>query len=229
MINTVHGILQARILKWVAIPFSSGPCFVRTLHHDPSVLGGPAQYSFIELDKAVIHVISLVFCDCGFHSGSHIWMWELDHKQGWVSKNWCFWTVVLEKTLESPLDCKHSKAVSPKGNQLWIFTGRTNAESPILWPPDQNTNSLEKDSDAGRDWRQEKKGTTGDEMVGWHHRIDGREFEWIPGVGEKQGSLVCCGPWGHNKSDVTEWLNNKNSGSRSSEWWLVCQLGTSWF
>ena len=111
-------------------------------------------------------------------------------------KNWCFWTVVLEKTLESPLDCKEIQPVHPKGNQSWIFIGRTNAEAPILWPPDVKNWLIGKDPDAGKDWRQEEKGMTEDEMVGWHHRLDGHEFEQTPGVGDGQGSLACCSPWG---------------------------------
>ena len=108
-------------------------------------------------------------------SSSHEWMWELDHKERWVPKNWCFWIVVLEKTLESPLDCKEIQPVHPKGNQSWIFIGRTDAEAetPILWSPDANSWLIWKDPDAGKDWRQEEKGTTEDEMVGWHHRLDG--------------------------------------------------------
>ena len=110
---------------------------------------------------------------------SHVWMWELDYKESWVPKNWCFWTVVLEKSLESPLDCKEIKPVSPKGNQSWIFIGRTDAEAetPVLWPPDAKSWLIWKDPDAGKDWRQEEKGTTEDEIVGWHHRLDGHEFE----------------------------------------------------
>ena len=136
-------------------------------------------------------------------------MWVLDHKESWVLKNWCFWTVVLEKTLESPLDCKEIKPVNPKGNQSWIITGRTDAETeaPILWPPDAKKCLIIKDPDAGKDWSQEKKGTTGDEMVGWHHQLNGHEFEQAPGVGDGQGSLARCSPWGHKKPDVTERLN----------------------
>ena len=113
----------------------------------------------------------------GFPS-SHIWMWELDHKEGWTLKNWCFRTVVLEKTLESPLDCKEIQPVNPKGNQLW-FLGRTDAEAeaPILWPPDVKNWLLGEDSDAGKDWRQEEKGLTEDEVVGQHHWLNGHEFE----------------------------------------------------
>ena len=109
-------------------------------------------------------------------------MWELDHKESWVPKNWCFWTVVLDKTLESPLDCKEIKPVNPKGNQSWMFIGRTDveAEAPILWPPDAKNWLLGKDPDAGKYWRQGKKGTTEDEMAGWHHWIDGHEFEPAP-------------------------------------------------
>ena len=105
---------------------------------------------------------------------SHVWMWELDNKEGWALKNWCFWTVVLEKTLESPLGCKEIQPVNPKGNQSWIFIGRTDAEAeaPILWPPDVKNWFIGKDPVAGKDWRQEEKGTTEDEMVGWHHRLD---------------------------------------------------------
>ena len=140
-------------------------------------------------------------------SSSHVWMWELDHKQGWALKNWCFWTVVLEKTLESPSDCREIQAVNPKGYQSWIFIGRTDTEAPILWPPDVKNWLLRKDPDAGKDWRQEEKGTTENEMIGWHHRLDAREFEQAPGDGDGQGSLACCSPWGRKESDTTEWLN----------------------
>ena len=122
--------------------------------------------------------------------------------------NWCFWTVVLEKTLESSLDCKEIKPVNPKGNQSWIFIGRTDgeAEIPILWPHDVKNWLTGKDLDARKDWRQEEKGMTEDEMVVWHHWLDGHEFEQAVGVGDGQGSLACC-PWGVKKSDMTEWLN----------------------
>ena len=135
---------------------------------------------------------------------------ELDHKEAYKPKSWCFWTVVLEKTLESPLDCKEIKPVNPKRNHPWIFIGRTDAEveAPILWPPDANSQLLRKDSDAGEDWRQEEKGMTVDEMVGWHHWLNGHEFEQAPGDGKEQGSLVCCSPWGRKESDMTEQLNN---------------------
>ena len=129
-------------------------------------------------------------------SSSHVWMWDLDHKESWAPKNWCFWNVVLEKTLESPLDCKEIKPVNPKGNQPWMFIGRTEAEAPILWPLGAKNWLIGKDPDAGKDWGQEKKGMTEDEMVGWHHRLDGHEFEQVPGVGDGQGGLACCSPWG---------------------------------
>ena len=112
-------------------------------------------------------------------SSSHLWMYELDYKESWALKNWCFWSVVLEKTLESPLDCKEIQPVHPKGDQSWVFTGRTDveAEAPILWPPDAKSWLIGKAPDAGQDWRQEEKGTTEDEMVGWHHRLGRHEFE----------------------------------------------------
>ena len=112
-------------------------------------------------------------------SSSHVWIWELNYKEIWAPKNWCFWTVVLEKTLESLLDCKEIQPVHPKGNQSWIFIGRTNAEAetPILCPPDAKNWLIWKDPDAGKDWRWEEKGTTEDEMFGWHHQLDGHEFK----------------------------------------------------
>ena len=112
-------------------------------------------------------------------SSSHVWMWEVNHKESWALKNWCFWTVVLEKTLESPLDCKEIKPVHPKGNHSWIFIGRTDAETPILWPPDAKNWLIGKDPNTGEDWRQEEKGTTEDEMVEWHHRLNGHESEQV--------------------------------------------------
>ena len=125
----------------------------------------------------------------GFSSG-RVWMWELDYKESWAPKNWCFWTVVL-KTLESPLDCKEIQPIHPKGDQLWVFIGRTDveAETPILWPPDAKSGHIGKDPDAGKAWGHEEKGTTEDEMVGWHHWLDGNGFGWPPGVGDGQGGL----------------------------------------
>ena len=145
-------------------------------------------------------------------SSSHVQMWELGNKKGWVTKNWCLWTVVLEKTLESPLDSKEIKPVNPKGIQPWIFIGRTDAEAEalILWPPNAKSRLTGKDLDAGKDWRQEEKGMTEDEMVEWHHWLSGHEFEQTLGDGEGQGGLACCSSWGHKESDTTEWLNNHN-------------------
>ena len=150
-------------------------------------------------------------------SNSHVWMWELDFKETWAPKNWCFWTLVLEKNLESPLrdscrllrDCEEIKPVHAKGNQPWIFIGRTDAEaeSPILWPPGAKNWLIGKDPDAGKDWKQEEKGMTEDETVGWHHGLNGHEFEQAPGVGDGQGSLVSCNPWGRKELDMSEWLN----------------------
>ena len=140
---------------------------------------------------------------------SHVWMQELDYNESWALKNWCFWTVVLDKTLKGPLDCKEIKSANLKGNQSWIFIGRTDveAEAPILWPPDAKNWLLGKDPDAGKDWEQEKKGMTEDEMVGWHHQFDGHKFEQAPGAGYGQESLACFNPWGHKELDTTERLN----------------------
>ena len=110
-------------------------------------------------------------------SSSQVWTWELDHKESWALKNWCLWTVALEKTLESPLDWKEIQPVYPKRNQSWLFMGRTEAEAPILWPPDAKKWLIGKEPDAGKDWRQGEKGTTEDEMIGWQHRLNGRELE----------------------------------------------------
>ena len=136
-------------------------------------------------------------------------MWESDGEESWAPKNGCFWTVVLEKTLESPLDCKETQPVHPKGDQSWVFIGRTDAEAetPILRPPHAKRWLIGKDPDAGRDWGQEEKGTTEDEMAGWHHRLNGHEFEWTLGVCDGQGGLVCCDSWGRKESDMAERLN----------------------
>ena len=139
-------------------------------------------------------------------------MWELDCKESWVSKNWCFWTVVLEKTLESPLGCKEIQLVHPKGDQSWMFIGRTDveAETPIIWPPHAKSWLIGKDPDAGKDWGQVEKGTTEDEMVGWHHRLKGHGFGWTPGVGDGQGGLAC---WSHevakSRTRLSDWTELK--------------------
>ena len=185
--RTVHGVLKTRILKWFAIPFSSGPCFVRPRHYFAEKGLSSQSYGF---------------------SSSHVRMWELDHKESWAPKNWCYWTVMLEKIVESPLDCK-IKPVNPKGNKSWIIIGRTDAkaEAPILWPPDAKNWLLGKGPDVGKDWRQEEKGMTEDEMVGWHHRLDGHEFEQTSGVGHGQGGMACCSPCSLKESDMTKQLN----------------------
>ena len=133
-------------------------------------------------------------------------MWELDHKESWALKNWCFWTAVLEKTLENPLDCKEIQPVNPKGNQSWIFIRRTDAEAetPILWPPDAKNWLIVKDPDAGKDWRWEEKGMTEDETVKWHPRLNGHEFESVLGVGDGQGGLVCCSP--KSRAWLSDWI-----------------------
>ena len=142
-------------------------------------------------------------------SSSHVWMSELDYKESWVPENWCFWTVMLEKTLESPLDCKEIQPVHPKGDQSWVFIGRTDveAESPILWPPDVKSWLIWKDPAAGKDWRKEEKGTTENKMAGWHQELDGHGCGWTLRVGDVQGGLACWSSWGRKELDMTEWLN----------------------
>ena len=162
-------------------------------------------------------------------------MWELDCEESWVLKNWCFWTVVLEKTLESPLDYKEIQPVHPKGDQSWLFIGRTDAEAetPILWLPHVKSWLIDKDPDAGRNWEQEEKGMTEDEIAGWHHQLNGHEFGWTPGVGFGQGS---CDSWGRKESDTTEQLNCTSHlyvfFGETSVWvfsplfdWVVCISG----
>ena len=143
-------------------------------------------------------------------SSNYVCMWELDRKEGWALKNWCFWTVVLEKTHESYLDYKEIQPVHPKGDQSWVFIGRTDveAEAPILWSPDAKRWLIRKDPDAGKHQRQEEKGATEAEMVVWYHRLDEYEFEQALRDNEGQGSLACCSLWDRKESDMTEWLNN---------------------
>ena len=140
-------------------------------------------------------------------SSSHVWMWELDHKESWMPENWCFWTVELEKTPESPLDYKEIQLVHPKGNQSWIFIGRTDAEAEtaMLWPPNVKNWLIGKDPDAGKDWGQVEKGTTEDETVGWHHRLDAHEFEQALGVGDgREASHAVV----HGVAKSQTWLSN---------------------
>ena len=179
----------------------------------------------------------------GFSSG-HEWMWELDYKESWAPKNWCFWTVVLEKTLESPLDCKEIQPVHPKGNRSWIFIGRTDAEAkaPVIWPPDVKNWLIGKDPDAGKDWRQEEKGMTEDEMVGWYHQLDGYEFRswwWTGRLGMLQSpgsqrvrhvranmsELNAWRPWEVYPLDLIPevWKWSSDALSKSKNWLLfIC-------
>ena len=156
----------------------------------------------------------------GFSSG-HVWMWKLDCEESWVLKNWCLWTVVLKKTPESPLDCREIQPVHPKGSHSWIFIGRTDAEAPIIWPPNVKNWLIWKEPVAGKDWRWEEKGTTEDEMVGWHHWLNGHEFEPALGVGDGQGILACCSPWGCKESDTTEWLNWTDQNTKSEGFYVL--------
>ena len=149
-------------------------------------------------------------------------MWELDCEESWAPKNWSFWSVVLEKTLESPLDCKEIQPVHSEGDQPWDFFGKNDAkaETPVLWPPHVKSWLIGKDSDAGREWGQEEKGMTGDETAGWHHRLDGHEFEWTPGDGDGQGGLACCDSWGRRVGH--NWATELN-------WRTVCWNLCLWF
>ena len=159
-------------------------------------------------------------------------MWEFDYKESWVLKNWCFSTVELEKTCESPLDCREIQPVHPKGNQSWIFIERTNAEAdtPVLWPPDVKNWLIWKDPDAGKDWRQEEKGMIEDEMVGWHHWLDGHEFESTPGVGDGQGGLVCCSPWvTKSRTRLSDWTEVSSALYSYTTGSFILYLRRIWF
>ena len=163
------------------------------------------------------HLVSLL----GGFSSSHVCMWQLDHKESWAPKNWCFLTVGLEKTLESPLGCKEIQLDNPKGNQSWILTGRTDAEAetPILWP-DVKNRLIGKDPDAGKEWRQEENGMTEDEIVGWHHWLYGHEFMQTLGVGDGQQGLACCGSWSAKSwTRLSDWTELKTTKLGLS-WWL---------
>ena len=146
--------------------------------------------------------------------------------ESWAQKNWWFWTVVLEKTLESPLDCKEIQPVHPKGDQSWVFIGRTDveAETLILWPPDAKKWLIWKDPDAGKGWGQEEKGTTEDEMVGWHHWLNGHGFGLTPGVGDGQGGLTCCGSWGRKQTQLSDWTE-----LNWAELWKMVAVGFSMY
>ena len=150
----------------------------------------------VHLVKAIVFPVVMYGCE----------NWNIKKTE---CQRWCFWTVMLENTLENPLDCKEIQPVHPKGDQSWVFIGRTDveAETPIFWPHDTKSWLICKDLDAGKDWGQEEKGKTEDEMVGWHHQLSGHGFEWTLGVGDEQGGLVCCGSWDCKELDTTEWLN----------------------
>ena len=179
----VYGVTQSRTrLKWLSS--SSRQHIEKQRHYFANK--GPSSQSY------------------GFSCG-HIWMWELGCEEGWAMKNWCFWTVVLEKTLESLLDCMEIQPVHSEGDQNFFGRNDAKAETPVLWPPHVKSWLIGKDSDAGRDWEQEEKGTTEDEIAGWHHWLYGCESEWTPGDGDGQGGLVCCDSC--KESDTTEWLN----------------------
>ena len=159
-------------------------------------------------------------------------------KESWGLENWCFWTVVLEKTLESPLDCKEMKPVNPKVNQSWIFIGRTDAKAPMLWPPCVKSQLIGKEPDAGKGWRQEEKGVEYDEMVGCHHWLNGHEFEQTLGDGEGQERLACCSPWGQKELDTVERLNNNSKITLAFHlkwkyidltWISLHKMVTTWF
>ena len=170
------------------------------------ILGRKAMTNLDSILKSRVHyfVNKSPSSQSSISSSSHVWIWELEYKESCALENWCFWTVVLEKTLESPLDCKEIQPVHPRWDQSWICIGKTDAEAET---PDMKSWLIWKDPDAGKDWRQKEKGLTEVEMVGWHHQLDGHEFEQALGVGDGQGSLVCCSPWDHKESDMTEGLN----------------------
>ena len=188
--SSVHGILWTRILEWFPRP---PPADLPNPGIEPRSPALQADSTVWVTREAHIQSMYIYSQSYGFSSG-HVWMRELDCEESWEQKNWCFWTVVLEKTLESPLDCKEIQPVHPKGDQSWIYIGRTDAEAeaPMLWPPDAKNWLIRKYSDSEKDWRQEEKGMTKNEMVGWHHQLNGHEFEH--GDGDRQGSPACCSP-----------------------------------
>ena len=162
-----------------------------------------------QIQKQRCYFVNKGLSSQGYFFPSHVWMWELDCEESWVPKNWCFWTVMFEKTLESPLDCKEIQPVHSESDQPWDFFGRSDAkaETSIFWPPHAKTWLTGKDHDAGKNWGQEEKGMIEDKMVGWHHRLNGHGFGWTLGVGDGQGGLAYWGSWGHKELDTTERLN----------------------
>ena len=198
-INSARKFLSKNNINYSTMKDKGIPSFMKKIFKIESIEG-----SYI---KAMVFGISR----------SPVQMWELDHKQSWAPKNWCFQTVVLEKTLENLLDCKEIQPVHPKVNQSWIFIGRIDAEAetPILWPLNVKSRLIGKDPDAGNYWRQEVKGVTEDEMVGWHHQLNGCESEQTLGDSEGHGSLACCSPWGCKVLNTIEWQNNNNNNNYS--------------
>ena len=194
-------ILQTTSLaspSWITALWWRGLC--SSVKLEPCRAGPPRWTSYsgesIKRQKQRHHfAYKSLYCQSYGFSSSHIWKWELDHKESWVSKNWCLRTVVLEKTLESPLDCKEIQPVNAKGNQPWIFIGRTDAEAPIFWPPGAKSRLFGKETDPGKDWGPQGEGVIEDEMVGWHHRLNGLDFEQTLGDREGQGNVACCSPW----------------------------------
>ena len=221
--------------KYFLLPFSSPPCSIKgkttriTHKHSVFFFFFPKWWLASSFPCRLFLICRLIplpyeppkkqrhhFIDKGPYShsygfsSSHVWMWELEHKEGWTPKNWCFQTVLLQKTLESPLDCKEIKPVHPKGNESWIHIGRTDSgyEVPIVCSPVAKSWLIEKDPGAGKDWGQEEKRETEDKVIGWHHLLNGPKCEQTLGDSEGQGGLACCGPWSFKESDTDEWLNN---------------------
>ena len=203
------GVVCRALLQWTTLRQTSPPWLIRLGWLCTTLLTA----SLSDTRQWPTWSFWLAFCDCGVglssqsygFSSSHVSMWEVDHKEGWLKQNWCFHIVVLEKSLKSPSDSKEAKPVNPKGNQPWIVIGRTDveAEAAILWPPDVKSRLIGEDPDTGKDWRQKEKKVTGDEMVGWHHWLNGHELWQTPGDSEGQGSLVGCSSWGCKESDMT--------------------------
>ena len=206
-LHTVHGVSKSQTrlsTPYFPVPASDFHCLYSIKRHLP--LGRRAMANLDSVLKSRDITLPTKVNKVKINISHHVWMWKLDLKEGWASKNWCFPTAVLEKTLDSHLGCKEIKPVNFNGNQPWIFIGRTDVEAvaPVLWPPGAKNCLSGKDPDAGKDWKQEKELT--DEMVWWHHWLNGHEFEQTIEDGEGQESLACCIPWGHKESNAIEWL-----------------------
>ena len=201
--------IHSSILAW-RIPWMEKSMRSQRVGHDWATSPSPSPYFRQHIEKQRHHFANKGPSSQGYgFSSSHVWMCELDYKESWMLKNWCFWTVVLEKMLESPLDCEEIQPVHSEIDQPWDFFGRNDvkAETPVLWSPHAKSWLTGKDPDAGREWGQEEKGTTKDEMAGWHYGLDGCEFEWTLGYGDGQAGLACCDSWGRKESDTTERLH----------------------